>query len=58
MKTFSKALALILRKNIFITKDLRNMGISVFKGGGLKEFFQIHSKGLYKHPNDSRNHPE
>ena len=20
--------------------------------------FQIHSKGLYKHPNDSRNHPE
>ena len=22
------------------------------------EFFQIHSKGLYKHPNDSRNHPE
>ena len=29
-----------------------------FLGGGLRLFFQIHSKGLYKHPNDSRNHPE
>ena len=33
------------------------MGIFVFKGGS-GYFFQIHSKGLYKHPNDSRNHPE
>ena len=29
-----------------------------FFWGELKEFFQIDSKSLCKHPNDSRNHPE
>ena len=29
-----------------------------FLKGGVKDFFQIHSKGIYKHPSDSRNHPE
>ena len=26
--------------------------------GEVREFLQSRSKGLYKHPNDSRNHPE
>ena len=29
-----------------------------FLRGGVKDFFQIHSKGIYKHPSYSRNHPE
>ena len=52
------------------TATYSRMTISVFKSGfhvtwgfsflgrGVQEIFQIHSKGLYKHPNDSRNHPE
>ena len=31
-----------------------SMGIFVFRGRGAEGPFQIHSKGLYKHPNDSR----
>ena len=27
-------------------------------GGGVKDFFQSHSKGICKHPNDCMNHPE
>eukprot|EP00493_Phyllostaurus_siculus_P001775 UN01785 len=32
-----------------------HMGISVSREVGY--FFQIHSKSLYEHPNDSRKHP-
>ena len=45
--------------NVFtsqIVETSLHVGIFVFRG--VADFFEIHSKGLYKYPNDSRNHLE
>ena len=42
----------------YTIEEAMDMGISVFREGVSWIVFQILLKGLYKHPNDSRNHPE
>ena len=37
---------------------LANVDMWIFLGGWVMNLFHSHSKGLYKHPHDSRNHPE
>ena len=57
---FSKVSSLIWNQANFIVTFLSacTWGFSFLRGGGWGTPFQIHSKGFYKHPNDSRNHPQ